>query len=246
MIGQPFIELQSVDSTNNYAMAQVHAGLAFHGTVYFSNEQLSGRGQRGKTWITEPGENIIMSVLLQPDFLRPIEQFVLSASMALACYDFLIKYFPNDWHIKWPNDLYWRDRKAGGILIENICKGEDWLFAVAGIGININQTRFPSSISKAISLTQITGKTYEAKALALELCASIENKYQELKNGRYAEIIEAYNDCLYKRHQLVRLKKGNTILQTIIKEVNAHGRLITADKAERSFDLSEIEWVFDD
>ena len=121
-----------------------------------------------------------------------------------------------------------------------------WLFAVAGIGININQTRFPSSISKAISLTQITGKTYEAKALALELCASIENKYQELKNGRYAEIIEAYNDCLYKRHQLVRLKKGNTILQTIIKEVNAHGRLITADKAERSFDLSEIEWVFDD
>ncbi|HTQ63951.1 MAG TPA: biotin--[acetyl-CoA-carboxylase] ligase [Puia sp.] len=246
MIGHPFIELQSVDSTNNYAMAQVHAGLAFHGTTYFSYEQLNGRGQRGKSWVTKPGENITMSILLEPDFLRPMQQFILSASIARGSYDFLIKYFPDDWYIKWPNDLYWRDRKAGGILIESICKGDKWLFAVVGMGININQTRFPADISRAISLKQITGKTYEVKKLAMELCNSIGTIYEQLRNEDYDKIIESYNECLYKRNELVRLKKGNIIFETTIKEVTAQGQLITVNGMERSFDLSEIEWVFDE
>ena len=118
-IGQPFIILPSVDSTNNYAMAQSRAGLAMHGTAYLAMEQTNGKGQRGKSWTSKPGENIMLSVVLEPKGLTIGNQFILSASVALACYDFLKKYTdPEMTRIKWPNDLYWQDRKAGGVLVE--------------------------------------------------------------------------------------------------------------------------------
>ena len=138
-IGHSFTALQSVDSTNNYAMAQVHAGLARHGMAIFAREQYAGRGQRGRTWVAAPGDNITMSVVLEPHFLSLSQQFQLSAALSLAIHDFLQSFTLTPFYIKWPNDLYWGDRKAAGILIESILKGDKWAFAVAGIGININQ-----------------------------------------------------------------------------------------------------------
>lgn len=109
-----------MDSTNNYAMAQVYAGLAKHGMAWFANEQFAGKGQRGKDWITQPGENIALSIVLQPNFIEPFNQFQVSAAVALGVFDFFSKYAGDETKIKWPNDIYWRDRKAGGILIENV------------------------------------------------------------------------------------------------------------------------------
>ncbi|WP_315818363.1 biotin--[acetyl-CoA-carboxylase] ligase [Paraflavitalea speifideaquila] len=118
-IGQRLIILPVIDSTNNYAMAQATAGLASHGTVYFALQQTAGKGQRGKTWHTTPGENIMMSVVIQPQALITNQQFLLSAAIALGCYDFFKTYAGEETSIKWPNDIYWRDRKAAGILIES-------------------------------------------------------------------------------------------------------------------------------
>jgi BirA family transcriptional regulator, biotin operon repressor / biotin---[acetyl-CoA-carboxylase] ligase len=128
-------------------MAKVHAGLASHGTVFFAHEQSAGKGQRGKTWITEAGANIIMSIVLQPDLLEIKHQFALSACIAVCLHDFFQKYSGNDCRIKWPNDLYWRDRKTGGILIENVILGTAWKYAIVGIGININQVAFPQYLT---------------------------------------------------------------------------------------------------
>src|SRR5687768_10334996 len=121
-LGMPFIELQSVDSTNNYALGQIQKGLAGHGTCFFAHEQYSGKGQRGKTWATETGSNIIISIVLERPFLQPFRQFDLSGSVAVAIQDFFSNYAGPETKIKWPNDLYWRDRKAGGMLIENIIR----------------------------------------------------------------------------------------------------------------------------
>jgi BirA family biotin operon repressor/biotin-[acetyl-CoA-carboxylase] ligase len=115
-IGQRLIILPSIDSTNNYAMGQANAGLAGHGTVYFALEQTAGKGQRGKSWITTVGENIMMSVVIEPQSLKINDQFLLSAAIALGCYDFFKSYAGDEISIKWPNDIYWRDRKAGGYL----------------------------------------------------------------------------------------------------------------------------------
>ena len=114
--GTPFIELQSVDSTNNYARSLIHEGLAQHGTAIFAYEQVAGKGQHGKVWISEKDANIILSMVLRPQPLLLTQQFMLSACMAVAVHDFFMKYAGEATKIKWPNDLYWQDRKAGGVL----------------------------------------------------------------------------------------------------------------------------------
>src|SRR5215469_5061577 len=119
-MGISFIELPSVDSTNNYASEQIHANMAQHGTCYFAHEQTAGKGQRGKSWASEKGANIILSIVLKPYFLQPFQQFYLSACVATATYNFLKGFAPDHLTIKWPNDIYWQNKKLGGILIENI------------------------------------------------------------------------------------------------------------------------------
>src|SRR5258708_4783032 len=167
-IGHTFIELQSVDSTNNYATAQVHAGLASHGTVFSAYEQYAGKGRRGKSWASAPGENLIISIVVQPYFLSGTQQFLLSSCIAVACHDFLRKYTTGETSIKWPNDLYWRDRKAGGILIENIFRGDQWMLAIAGTGINVNQVLFPETARNPGWLKTLTGHDFDVVRLARE------------------------------------------------------------------------------
>lgn len=242
VIGNVFTELSSVDSTNNYAMAQAYAGKAFHGNAFFAREQTAGKGQRGKKWVAAPGENIMMSIVLQPVGVSINEQFLLSACIALGCYDLLNKYLPDEIFIKWPNDLYVRDRKAGGILIENILSGNNWKYAIVGIGMNINQTKFDERLSNPVSLKQATGRTFDVTEQAKELCNCLDKRYNELLLGKKDEMIAEYSQHLYKRNEIVRLKKGNKIFETTIKEVTQQGKLITVDKAERSFDFGEVVW----
>jgi BirA family biotin operon repressor/biotin-[acetyl-CoA-carboxylase] ligase len=240
-IGQRLIILPSIDSTNNYAMGQAQAGLAGHGTVYFALEQTAGKGQRGKSWVTTTGENIMMSVVIEPHTLKTSDQFPLSAAIALGCYDFFKNYAGDETAIKWPNDIYWRDRKAGGILIENRIGNGQWLYAIAGMGVNINQTQFAEGVTRPVSLKQITGKTHDIHLLAKELCASLENRYQSLNDPE--KLLADYRAALYKRGQMVKLKKGNTVFETTIEGVTPQGQLTTRDALERYFEVGEVEWI---
>jgi BirA family biotin operon repressor/biotin-[acetyl-CoA-carboxylase] ligase len=233
-----------VDSTNNYAMAQVHAGMASHGVMFFAHDQWAGKGQRGKSWTSTPGENIILSTVLEPANLPIIQQFTLSAAVALACHDLFSRYAgAADTAIKWPNDLYWRDRKAGGILIENSFKGNQWAYAIAGTGININQTLFPETARNPVSLRQITGQSFDAPSLARELGTFLELRYQELIKGNGSALLLQYNDRLYRRDQPVRLKKDQAVFSTVVKGVTPTGELITHDVLERHFSFGEVEWM---
>ena len=243
-IGHSFIELESVDSTNNYAMARATAGMASHGTLFFAYDQWAGKGQRGKTWTSIPGENIILSAVLQPVPLPVTQPFPLSACIALACRDFFSGYSgAGDTTIKWPNDLYWRDRKAGGILIESSFKGNQWALAVAGMGININQVQFPATARNPVSLRQITGQVFDVVKLARDLGDCLDRRYAALESGKTALLVDEYNSHLYKRGQSVRLKKGTAVFETVVEGVSAQGELLTRDVLERSFQFGEVEWV---
>jgi len=252
-IGHAFIELGSVDSTNNYAMAHAAAGSASHGTLYFAHDQWAGKGTRGRTWTSKPGENIILSAVLEPVALVSSQAFALSATVALACHDLFSRYAGAEaTRIKWPNDLYWGDRKAGGILIENSFRGDRWAFAIAGIGININQTEFDGSARNPVSLRQITGQSYDAVQLATELGACLDRRYQELAGGNSVGEVSAgaisgllaeYNDRLYRLGQEVRLRKDNVVFDTVITGVTPQGHLLTKDVLEREFSFGEVEWV---
>ncbi|MEJ7820957.1 MAG: biotin--[acetyl-CoA-carboxylase] ligase, partial [Chitinophagaceae bacterium] len=169
-VANPLTILTSVDSTNNYAMGMVRDGLAKHGEAWFSYEQTHGKGRRGKMWKAEKGKNIILTIVVSTRFLTVYQQFYLSVAVSLACLEFYKKYAGDETKIKWPNDIFWNDRKAGGILIENVVKGNDWQWAIIGIGININQTEFSvDGVFVPVSLKQITGREYDVIALANEL-----------------------------------------------------------------------------
>lgn len=239
--GSFFTILDTVDSTNNYAMARINDGSAKHGMVWFANEQTAGKGQRGKDWTSEKGKNIAMSLVLEPEKLKISSQFHLSAVVALTCFGFLSGYIDGETKIKWPNDLFWRDRKAGGILIENKMQGKTWKWAVVGVGININQTFFDKSLQNAVSLKQITGKTFNPVDLAKELYHLL--MLQSAGQTGPEKVMQQYNQHLYKINELVTLRKGVTRFETVIKEVSPQGKLVTVDAIEREFDFGEVEWV---
>jgi len=242
-VGQPFTILSSVESTNNYAMRQVQEGMASHGAAWFALEQTAGKGQRGKQWSSSPNMNIIISIVLEPGSLQAHQQFLLSATVALACYDFFAKYAGSETSVKWPNDLYWRDRKAGGILIENNFYGSQWQYAIAGIGININQTNFGDHLPNAVSLGQITGLHYDPARLARELCSALEIRYRELQKEDHISIISNYRQVMYKRDCSVKLKKENAVFETTVRGITEDGRLLTEDVLERTFEFGEVEWL---
>lgn len=252
-IGTPFIELQSVDSTNNYALNLVHEGLAQHGTAVFAHEQLRGKGQRAKLWASEKDANIALSIVVNPYPLQVFQQFQLIACAAVSVHEIFNKYAVNNAYIKWPNDLYWQDRKAGGILIENIIrsgqvlKGE-WKMAVIGIGININQTSFPAELPNPVSLKQITGNVFDPVLLAKEFCEILDKYFHRLISEGFENIYHQYLNHLYKKDKKVKLKKGNKVFETTIKGVSVSGKLITQLAMEENpintgFDFGEIEWI---
>jgi BirA family transcriptional regulator, biotin operon repressor / biotin---[acetyl-CoA-carboxylase] ligase len=242
LIGQPFIELLTVESTNNYAMGMARAAMAQHGTVVFSHEQTKGKGQRTKKWISQKGQNIAMSIVIEPGYLQGSELFFLSMMAAVSLFELFRNYVGKELKIKWPNDIYWRDRKAAGILIENVWQGSEWKFAVVGIGINVNQTDFGELGVKAVSLKQITGKHFELVSLAKELCKILEEKYQLLTSDP-SLIIGQYKAHLYKLNQKVKLKKDSRVFEAEFRDVNASGQMVVQHALEEKFNVGEVEWL---
>jgi BirA family biotin operon repressor/biotin-[acetyl-CoA-carboxylase] ligase len=241
-IGQSFVELSQVDSTNNYATALAHAGLAQHGMVVFAHEQLKGKGQRNKKWLAQKGENITLSIVIQPEQLSLSQFFLLSMCFALGAQQFFKQYAGNETKVKWPNDIFWCDRKAGGILIENIIAGIQWKYAIVGIGLNINQTSFAGISQNAVSLKQISTKEFNVIAMAREMCDVLENYYKKI-NEDPAFILQNYHQHLYKRNEWVKLKKENKVFEALIKGVSSTGQLITEHGTEELFDVGEVEWI---
>ena len=258
--------LESVDSTNNYAMAGVRQGHVKHGDAFFAMEQHAGKGQRSKTWQTEPGSNIIITLALRPGVLLLPQQFRFSMAIALAAHDFFSHYAGSETTVKWPNDIYWRDRKAGGILIENVVGAEllsapsgstgnpsassgvsafnNWQWAITGIGININQTVFPEFLQHAVSLKQITGRHWDVIALAKELCDCIHQRYQQLQTG--IDLLPAYNATLYKKGEPARFKTNGRVFNAVVKEVTCTGELVLSGGMDEEYSFGEIEWLIGD
>jgi len=181
LLGAPLIELSSVDSTNIYAMKQIQEQIAVSGSCYRTDFQTHGKGQHGRVWESSKGENLLCSYVLELKTLKmeqnwgPMDQIGLSAAVALGAQAFFAAFAGDETRIKKPNDIYWRDRKAGGILIENILRGESWTWTVIGIGFNMNQTKFSSDAPNPVSLKQITGKQWEISSMQKSLTKALDH-----------------------------------------------------------------------
>lgn len=240
-LNAPVIELQSIDSTNNYAMRLIDADKAQAGMTIIANEQSEGKGQRGHHWLSKPEENLLMSILIVPPF--PIEkQFLLSASVAVGLCHVLNEITPNNFLIKWPNDLIINDRKAGGILIENTIRGSQWTFSVVGIGLNILQTVFPNSLPFATSLKKELNKDYAVKEIALNIRQAI---IQNLALPE-SQIFQQYRSLLFKKDECQTFSLNDETFIATLKDVQENGHLLLEmkDGTTKAFNHGAIEWVW--
>jgi len=220
----------------------------------FAREQTAGRGQMGRKWEAEKGANIALSIVIKPENFQLSQQFQLSACAAVSAHELLAKYAGDNTKIKWPNDLYWQDRKAGGILIESVVRSQEstvsgmgatskWKWAIAGMGININQTLFPEWLPNPVSLKQITGEDFDLLMLAKELCGIFEKNINTVTREGFETIYQAYLNHLYKKNALVKFRKDNRLFEAVIKTVSPSGKLIVQHSIEEEFDFGEVEWI---
>jgi BirA family biotin operon repressor/biotin-[acetyl-CoA-carboxylase] ligase len=187
-------------------MAKIKEGLAESGSCVRANFQTHGKGQHGRVWVSSEGQNIICSYILELKKLNtvkkwtPTDQIGFSAAIALGIRTFFDAYTNGDTKIKRPNDIYWRDRKAGGILIENLLKGTEWTWTVIGIGININQTVFTPDAANPVSLKQITGRDWDILSLQKELSKALTQSIQDwLMEGEEKTIEQFDTFCIDKK-----------------------------------------------
>jgi len=189
LLGEPLIELTSIPSTNIYAMDQVHKGLALSGSCYTADFQTAGKGQHGRNWESEKGQNLLSTYVLELKQLKsdviwtPAHQIGFSAAIALGARAFFAKFAGDETKIKKPNDIYFSDRKAGGILIENLVRGKNWTWTLIGLGININQGSFSSlaanrAAANPISLQEITKQNWDLKKMQQHLSEALTTAVQ--------------------------------------------------------------------
>lgn len=248
-IGNRIIKLDSVDSTNNYALKLINEKKAAEGYVIQADYQSKGKGQRNSVWVSEPCENLLFSIILNPWFLQVQHQFLLNKAVCISIYDFITNHLQstdkNAVKIKWPNDIYFKNKKLGGILIENMISGKKYQNAVVGIGLNINQTEFGTDLINPVSLKNITGHFFNIDDLLLEFLSEFENRYLQLKGTQWKNINEEYNKRLlfFDEEHLFKDFLGKSFLGKIIG-INPVGKLIIDNyRGEyKEFDFKEIEF----
>jgi BirA family biotin operon repressor/biotin-[acetyl-CoA-carboxylase] ligase len=252
LIGKTLLELDRVDSTNAYA-SQVFTTSEFEdGTVIQAHEQYAGRGQHDHTWLSEAGKNLTFTVCLKPRFLAPDRQFQLNKAIALAVLDFIrsftsqgIEKSQEISRIKWPNDIYYGDRKIGGILIENKIMGSILEATFAGIGLNINQMHFAPDIPNPVSLIQILGHETILKDALVSLCGLLDKRYLDLMHTDQVHPDREFDQNLLGFDQWRDFLCDGKLLEGRIKGVDNSGRLLVENQNDEIlyFSHKEIEYI---
>lgn len=178
--------IAEINSTNDYL--RLHPDVPLVRTDF----QTAGRGQRGNGWESERGKNLLFSIRLSEMHFRADEQWKINMLVATALWETIQAELSSDaLTIKWPNDIYYADRKLAGILVENTLCGGVVSDSIAGIGLNVNQTEWHSDATNPVSLKQITGKEYEAEKI---MRSFVNRLHQDLSVVR-----EKYMSHLYRR-----------------------------------------------
>lgn len=244
-VGQNIVRLKVVNSTNTFLKEALSNFAPLpEGTVIMADVQTAGRGQMHTNWVSEPGKNLTISILLKPAFLQLHDQFAMNKVVSLAITDVLLRHTGSSTKIKWPNDCLIGGKKIGGVLIENSITNSRIKDCIIGIGLNVNQINFPHWLEHATSLRKILHTDYDLTTLLGELCSALEARYLQLKANKTALINADYLDRLYGLNEIKRFKTGNVVQNGKITGVTAAGRLIITFKdQEQTFGFKEIEMM---
>ena len=241
-VGKKVLFLPSCHSTNAIASQLVNNHDTTNGQVVITDYQTEGRGQRGNSWESEPGENILISVLFDVSFLDATESFQLTIMASLAISDSLNEYLPTKTKIKWPNDIYVDNRKISGMLIENNIVSGTIESTIVGLGINVNQSHFAEK--KATSL-KLECKQKINKNEFLELCIlNLEKRYFQLRKSGIRDMKKEYISRFYWVDEIHVFKSDGEYFNGKILDVDNSGKLrLELEEGQRVFDYKEIEFV---
>jgi BirA family biotin operon repressor/biotin-[acetyl-CoA-carboxylase] ligase len=240
------IRLEVTDSTNKEAFRHLAHEELPEGSVIWASHQIAGQGHGGTSWESEPGKNLLFSLILYPEFLPPDRQFRLNQVISIGTMEGITAFSGlNGFCIKWPNDIYFRNGKVSGMLIENSILGNKFQVSVVGIGINLNQQVFTSKAPNPLSLRNIAGKEFDLQQALNEVIGRIMHWYQQLKSGQFIQIEETYYSNLlgYQTERQFRDEKG--VFSGKIKGVDKHGRLliITSNGKQLAFELKQVRFL---
>lgn len=246
----PLIALDETDSTNQYISRLCNDRQAplTELTTVTAEFQSAGKGQRGNSWEAEKGKNLLFSFVLYPTFLEARRQFILSQIVSLSIKEELDRW-SDEITIKWPNDIYWRDRKICGILIENDLTGHFIGRSISGIGININQDIFRSDAPNPVSLTQITHREHNRYEILASILKRIQIYYNGLqteeRDSYSAEIAARYARSLFRRRGFHPYEDADGRFSARLLRVEQDGRFVLEDEngKEREYLFKEVQYI---
>ena len=237
------IRLKEVDSTNRYLhdCQQLPDGQS---VLVVADYQTAGRGQGSNTWESEPGKNLLFSLAIQPKFVPVRRQFLLAEAEALAIKEALDSY-TDGITLKWPNDVYWQDRKISGTLIETSLSAGAVKRCVFGTGIDVNQREFYSDAPNPVSLKQIIGSDTDRMTLLKDIISRFDAYLTDIRNGNYERIVSLYMSYLYRGHGFFPFRDKDGDFEAAIVEVEDDGHLILHDRGDhiRSYAFKEVEFI---
>lgn len=227
------VHVDETDSTNRWL--QEHGD--HHDMVVWTDYQTAGRGQGTNSWESERGKNLLFSILYHPHDISANRQFTISMAISLAIADALGEQI-GDVSIKWPNDIYWRNAKVGGILIENRLLGQTIRETIIGVGINVNQRRFHSDAPNPISLWQIHGHETDRETLLRDILDRF-SLYMNKENK------PLYTNLLYRRKGFHPYSDREGTFMAMLKDVEDDGHLVLCDDSgqERRYAFKEVQFI---
>ncbi len=237
-----FIYLEEVTSTSLYLKNISNVKPLLNGSTVYTDFQTAGRGQKGNSWESAGGENLMFSTILYPIGLKADRSFIVSQIISLAIKDVLEQYTA-DISIKWPNDIYWKEKKITGILIENDIMGDEVEKVIVGVGINLNQDAFISNAPNPVSLKQITGNSYLVKDILKQVLERLMFYYEKLQSP---EVIKnQYKQSLFRKEGLHLFGDTDTTFLAEIHDVEDSGILVLRlESGEiRKFGFKEIRYI---
>ena len=250
MIGDIVIKLKSVDSTNSYARELLQSTKVNDGTAIVAEEQFAGRGQHANVWETQSGKNLTLSVVLYPKFLQIVNQFLLSQFVALAVRNTVenllksVNCNEKVW-VKWSNDIFVKNRKIGGILIENSLRGNLIDNTIVGIGLNVNQIEFVSDLTqKASSLLKITDFQFDLGEVSKILFSYLQKYYDWLQNNPNT-IKQEYLEYLLGYKKINLFSDYHSQFSGKIVGIDEIGRLKIEKESGKimKYEIKEVEFV---
>lgn len=240
------VKLKETTSTNDFLRTEGH-NYKEDIVIATADYQSAGRGQGTNTWESEEGKNLLFSVLIHPDRVPIGRQFLLAMAGGIALQTVLGTY-TDGITLKWPNDVYWHDRKLSGTLIETTIAGGHINDCIFGVGINVNQTEFRSDASNPVSLCQIIGKEVDRKKLLKKIVKVFEECYNMIVGGDYNDIVALYHTALYRQNGFYKYRDHEGEFEAAIVEVEDNGHLILRDHdgQMREYAFKEVEFIINE